>query len=64
LCSDTIDTEHPDSIYDINPKTMRRAWMHTFCFVVAEEELQDTPSSNINYKNKYDEYLSKRQGQN
>lgn len=59
LCKDKIDLEHPDTIYDKNPKTNRNAYMHTYCYKIAIEELKDTPSKSTHYENKVDEYYSK-----
>lgn len=42
-------------------KSMRHAWMHSYCFVVAEDELRDVPSKACIYKDKYDEYMQKRE---
>lgn len=58
ICREKLDTEHPESIYGKNPKTFRDAWMHSYCYKIALEDLKDLSSSK-NYDNKYDEYITR-----
>lgn len=52
-----LDTEHPDSVYGINPKTFRKAWMHWDCFLDEYQQLEYEDSKNeIDYFNRQDEY--------
>ena len=43
LCNETITApEHPGldgAVHEINPQTMRRAWMHGICLQLAVEDL-------------------------
>jgi len=48
LCGEQADPEHPGldgAIYEVNPRTMRKAWMHGWCFEfeleVLDEERKD-----------------------
>jgi hypothetical protein len=59
LCKDGLDTEHPLSVYGINPETFRKAWMHFDCYHVACETALETPSTNPIYENRFDELTSK-----
>ena len=59
ICKDKLDTEHPDSICGKSPKTFRDAWMHSYCYKIALEDLKDLPSSKTEYINKYDEYITR-----
>ncbi len=59
LCREQLDPEHPETTYDRNPQTFRKAWMHNFCFSIALEDLKhEKPSTNV-YQSKLDEYLTK-----
>ena len=61
ICKSKADPENPSmngAIFDINPYTFRKAWMHAVCFKEAIEVIKKEPSKNTNYLSKYDEYLT------
>jgi hypothetical protein len=41
--------EHPLSIYGCNPDTLRKAWMHFYCFDEAFQQLQYQRAGSIEY---------------
>jgi hypothetical protein len=57
LCKDSIDTEHPLSVYERNPKTFRLAWMHYFCLEVEVEIAAKEPSRSKRDGHLYDSRL-------
>lgn len=60
LCGDYLDPEHPfDAGYAPNPFTFRDAWMHSFCFENAFQDIAELPASKTIYNNRQDEYLTK-----
>lgn len=59
LCGDTLDTEHPQSILDINPETFRRGWMHNDCLEVALDTAKEQAPSSVEYQNRFDEYVTR-----
>lgn len=56
LCKDKLDTEHPDSVYCLNPETFRKAWMHYNCFLNTYDCLKSQKAKNIQFLNRQDEY--------
>lgn len=56
LCNQSLDTEHPDSVYGVNPETFRKAWMHWFCFLSSYESLEGQESTDINFFDRQDQY--------
>lgn len=56
LCGELLDTEHPDSIYGVNPESFKKAWMHWFCFLSSYESLKGQETKNVNYLDRQDEY--------
>jgi len=57
LCKDYFDSENPfEAYYAPNPITFRNAWMHSFCFNNAYEEIAENPASKPEYLNRQDEY--------
>ncbi len=63
ICNDELDTESPYNVYGKNPLTFRNCWMHGYCFDNALNDLKTQSSKNIDYENKYDEYLFSSEGE-
>lgn len=59
LCGDTIDLEHPLSLYGLNPETFRMAWMDQYCYDQAFEALVEFEASSQEFLNRQDEYLER-----
>jgi hypothetical protein len=57
LCGDYLDPENPfEGGYAPNPFTFRDAWMHSFCFENAYQEIAAKAASKPEYLNRQDEY--------
>lgn len=57
LCGNSLDTDSPYVVYARNPLTFRMAWMHTDCGSDALDCLHGQPASDVNYADRYDEYI-------
>lgn len=57
LCRQELDTEHPDSVHGVNPKTFRMAWMHWDCFMDEYQQTEyEKPKNETDYMSRQDEY--------
>jgi len=56
LCKDKIDPEDYNTVYTLNPLTLRSAWMCFYCVQVAEESIQEENPE------KYERYMEKLLG--
>jgi hypothetical protein len=54
-----MEIDHPNNIYDRNPETFRKAWMHFDCYQEALEQSKQETSNNPIYKSKFDELMTK-----
>lgn len=59
ICKDKLEVDHPNNIYDVNPITYRKAWMHFDCYCMALDDLKDEKSQHTDFDSRYDEYISK-----
>ena len=48
-----------DAFEEINPITFRKGTFHLECYKLLIEEAKQTPSCDVNYENKFDEYISR-----
>jgi hypothetical protein len=48
-----------DAFEEVSPLSFRKGTYHRFCFELLIEEAKDTESKHIEYKSRYDEYLTK-----
>lgn len=44
---------------EVSPVTFRKANFHSYCYDLEVEQAKQTESKNVNYQNRYDEYLTK-----
>lgn len=61
-CKEHIEIHHfeiGDAFSAISPMTFREGHYHRYCFDLLIEEAKETQSKKIEYKSRYDEYLTK-----
>lgn len=62
LCCDIVNIEDPTmngGLVAVNPETHRLARMHDWCYKNALDSLRGVPCDDVNYIDKYDEYMTK-----
>ncbi len=60
LCKDEVDSESPfmtGGVYEVNPYTFRRAWMHGYCLIDAADAARSIPATNPDFDSRYDQWL-------